>query len=169
MTTNQTTTRTEGRDLIVTRIINAPRHKVFKAWTDPELLMQWFAPLPWTTPRAEMDVRPGGSSQVIMRGPDGSEFPNPGVYLDVVQDERIVATNAFAKAWEPIAKPEDEADCNALFMVLDLTFEDEDGNTRYTARARHWTIADREAHEKMGFHEGWSVCTEQLAKLVEAQ
>jgi uncharacterized protein YndB with AHSA1/START domain len=56
------------RELVLTRIIDAPREKLFRAWTEPELLKQWYAPLPWTTPEAEMDVRPGGASLVVMRG-----------------------------------------------------------------------------------------------------
>jgi uncharacterized protein YndB with AHSA1/START domain len=93
-----------------------------------------------------------------MRGPDGNEFPNPGVYLEVVKNERLVFTDAFTKAWEPSEKP---------FIVVELTFEDQGGKTKYTARVHHWTVADRDAHEKMGFHEGWTTCTEQLAALVE--
>src|SRR6266850_4554235 len=135
MATNETTTTTEGRDLILTRIIDAPREKVFKAWTDPALLKQWFAPLPWTTPLVETDVRPGGSSHIVMRGPDGNEFPNRGVYLEVVKNERLVFTDAYTKAWEPSAKP---------FMTGVLTFEDLGGKTKYTARVQHWTVADRD-------------------------
>lgn len=145
------------RELVLTRIIDAPREKLFKAWTDPELVKQWFAPLPWTTSAAELDVRPGGTAMVVMRGPDGNEYPNPGVYLEVVENERLVFTDAFTKAWEPSEKP---------FMTAIVTFEDIGGKTRYTARARHWTVADREAHEKMGFHEGWGQCADQLAALV---
>jgi uncharacterized protein YndB with AHSA1/START domain len=145
------------RELVLTRIINAPREKVFKAWTDPELLKQWFAPSPWTTPVAETDVRPGGASLIVMRGPDGNEFPSRGVYLEVIKNERLVFTDAYTKAWEPSEKP---------FMTVILTFEDEGGKTKYTARARHWTVADRETHEKMGFHQGWGQCTDQLAALV---
>src|SRR5450755_260347 len=89
------------RDLVLTRIIDAPREKVFKAWTDPELLKQWFAPLPYTTPVAELDVRPGGANLIVMRGPDGVDMPNRGVYLEIVENERIVFTDAYAKAWEP--------------------------------------------------------------------
>jgi uncharacterized protein YndB with AHSA1/START domain len=155
---SKTTTSTEGRDLILTRMIDAPPEKVFEAWTDPALLKQWFAPLPWTTSVVENDVRTGGSSLIVMRGPDGNEFPNPGVYLEVVKNERLVFTDAFTKAWEPSEKP---------FIVVELTFEDQGGKTKYTARVHHWTVADREAHEKMGFHEGWTTCTEQLAALVE--
>lgn len=144
------------RELVLTRLIDAPREKVFRAWTDPELLKQWFAPLPYTTPKAELDVRPGGSNLVVMRGPDGQEMPNRGVYLEVVLNERLVFTDAFVSAWEPSEKP---------FMTVVLTFEDEAAGTRYTARVRHWTVADRETHEKMGFHQGWGQCTDQLAAL----
>ncbi len=148
---------TSDRELVLTRLIDAPRHKVFRAWTDPDLLKQWFAPLPWTTPVAEVDVRPGGANLVVMRDPDGNDFPNRGIYLEVVDNERLVFTDAYVIAWEPSDKP---------FMTVILTFAEEGGKTRYTARVRHWTVADREAHEKMGFHEGWGRCTDQLAALV---
>lgn len=144
------------RDLVLTRLIDAPREKLYRAWTDAELLKQWFAPLPYTTPVAELDVRPGGANLIVMRGPDGQDMPNRGVYLEVVPNERLVITDAFTRAWEPSEKP---------FMTVILTFENEQGNTRYTARVRHWTTADREAHEKMGFHEGWGICADQLAAL----
>ena len=145
------------RELVLTRLINAPREKVYRAWTQPELLKQWFAPKPYTTPIVEMDVRPGGSAYFVMRGPDGKDLPNRGVYLEVVPNEKLVSTDAYVKAWEPSEKP---------FMTLILTFEDEGGKTRYTARVRHWTVTDRETHEKMGFHEGWGLCTDQLEALV---
>ena len=144
------------RELVLTRLIDAPREKLYRAWTEPELLKQWFAPAPWTTPVVELDVRPGGASLVVMRGPEGNEFPNRGVYLEVVPNKRLVFTDAFTQAWEPSQKP---------FMTVILTFEDEGGKTRYTARVRHWTVADRETHEKMGFHTGWGLCTDQLAAL----
>ena len=146
-----------NRELSLTRIINAPREKVFRCWTDPKLIVQWFTPPPWKTIHAETDVRSGGSSYVVMKGPDGTEMPNRGVYLEVVRNEKIVATDAYTKAWEPSAKP---------FFTMILTFEDAGpGKTKYTARALHWTREDMEAHEKMGFHEGWGVATDQLAAL----
>jgi uncharacterized protein YndB with AHSA1/START domain len=145
------------RELVITRVIDAPRERLFNAWTDPDLLKQWFAPLPWTTPVAELDVRPGGANLIVMRGPDGNEFPNRGVYLEVVKNERLVFTDAYTKAWKRSAKP---------FMTAIITFEDVGGKTRYTARVLHWTVADRETHEKMGFQQGWSQCADQLAALV---
>jgi uncharacterized protein YndB with AHSA1/START domain len=150
-------TPNSDRDLVIARIIDAPREKVFRAWTDPELMTQWFAPLPWTTPVAQTDVRPGGSSLVVMRDPEGNDFPYRGVYLEVVENERLVFTDAYTSAWEPSEKP---------FMTVILTFEDEGGKTRYTARARHWTVDDSEQHRQMGFHEGWAVCADQLEALV---
>jgi uncharacterized protein YndB with AHSA1/START domain len=158
MRAQQTTASASDRELVLTRTIHAPREKVFRAWTDPDLLKQLFAPLPYTTPAAQMDVRPGGSSRIVMRAPDGTEMPNRGVYLEVVPNERLVFTDAYTKAWEPSEKP---------FMTVILTFEDDGGQTKYTARVRHWTVADRETHEKMGFHQGWGICADQLAALVE--
>jgi uncharacterized protein YndB with AHSA1/START domain len=157
MTVTADAALTSDRELVLTRIIDAPREKVFRAWTDPDLLKQWFAPLPYTTPVAQLDVRPGGANLIVMRDPQGNDLPNRGVYLEVVENERLVVTDAYVKAWEPSEKP---------FMTVILTFEDDGGKTRYTARVRHWTVADREAHEKMGFHEGWGQCADQLAALV---
>jgi len=145
------------RELVLTRIFDAPPEKVYRAWTEPELIKQWFAPLPWTTPFAETDVRPGGSNLITMRSPEGEDFPNPGVYLEVVPNERLVVTDAYTRAWEPSEQP---------FMTLILTFEDLGGKTRYTARVLHWSVADRERHEQMGFHAGWGQCADQLAELL---
>lgn len=144
-------------ELVLTRVINATPEKLFRAWTEPALITQWFTPPPWKTVHAETDVRPGGASLIVMRGPDGTEMPNRGVYLEVEKNRKLVSTDAYTEAWVPSAKP---------FMTLVLTFEDLGGRTRYTARARHWTKEDCEAHEKMGFHQGWGIATDQLAALV---
>ena len=157
MTALEITAPASDRELVLTRIINAPTDVVFKAWTDPELLKQWFAPLPWTTPVAEADVRPGGSNLIVMRSPDGKEFSNRGVYLEVVKNQRLVFTDAYTSAWEPSEKP---------FMTAILAFEDAGGKTKYTATVCHWTVADRETHENMGFHKGWAQCADQLEALV---
>lgn len=145
------------RDLVLTRLIDAPPEKVYRCWTEPALPKQWFAPRPYTTPVAELDVRPGGSALIVMRGPDGKDLPNPGVFLEAVPNRRLVSTDAYVEAWEPSSKP---------FMTLILTFEPESGRTQYTARVCHWTTADRKAHKKMGFHQGWGICTGQLEALI---
>ena len=143
--------------LRVTRRFQASRQRVYRAWTEPELIKQWFSPAPWKTIAAEMDVRSGGSSCITMQGPDGTKMPCPGVYLEVVKNEKLVFTDAFIKAWEP---------SNKAFMVGTITFEDAPGGkTRYTARVQHWSVADREAHEQMGFEQGWGIATDQLAAI----
>ena len=144
-------------ELTLTRLINAPREKIYRAWTEPEIMKRWFAPAPFTTPVVEVDARAGGASYILMRGPDGKDYPSRGVYLEAVKNERIVTTDAYTSAWVPSEKP---------FMTLVLTFEDEGGKTRYTARALHWTAEDLKAHEEMGFHQGWAQCTDQLEALV---
>jgi uncharacterized protein YndB with AHSA1/START domain len=145
------------RELILERVLNATPEKLYRCWTEPSLIVQWFTPPPFKTTRAVVDVRAGGASCITMQSPDGQEFPNEGVYLEVVPNRRIVFTDAFTAGWEPSAKP---------FFTGILTFEDlGNGQTKYTARARHWTVADCEAHAKMGFHEGWGIATSQLEAL----
>ena len=145
------------RELVLTKILDAPRDKVWRCWTEPALMKQWFAPKPWTTPVVEADVRPGGASLVVMRSPQGQDFTHPGVYLDVVPGKRLVFTDAYTVGWQPSAKP---------FMTAVLTFEDTgSGKTKYTARALHWTAADREQHKNMGFQKGWSQCADQLVEV----
>lgn len=147
----------DDRALLVTRLIDAPRRLLFKAWTDPELLKRWAAPRPSTTTLVEIDARPGGANRVVIRDPEGNDYPHQGVYLEVVENERIVFTDAFSRAWEPAER---------AFMTVIATFENQGGKTRYTACARHWSVEDREAHERMGFHETWGTCTDQLERLV---
>lgn len=143
-------------ELVLTRLIDVPRDKLFRCWTESALITRWFTPPPWKTIAAEVDVRPGGASLITMQGPDGTQMPNRGVYLEVVRNQRLVFTDAYTSAWVPSGK--------AFFTAI-LTFDDEGGRTRYTARARHWSAEDCAAHEKMGFHAGWGVATDQLAAL----
>mgnify|MGYP002653995924 CR=1 FL=1 len=144
------------RELSLTRLIDADPALVYRCYVEPELLQQWFVPKPWTISKVDNDVRPGGRSLIVMRDPEGNEYPNPGVYLVVEPNRRIVTTDAFLEGWRPSEK---------AFMVAEMTFEPEAGGTRYTATARHWTEEDLKAHEQMGFHEGWGQCADQLAEL----
>lgn len=144
-------------DLSLTRLIPASPDKLFRAWTEPDLLKQWFVPKPWTIARAEVDLRPGGHCLIVMRSPEGEEMPNPGVYLEVVPNRRLVFTDAYTAGWVPSAKP---------FMTAIISFDPEGAGTRYTALVRHWTAEAKAQHEQMGFHQGWGVCADQLAELV---
>ena len=146
------------RELMLTRLIDAPAEKLFRAWTDPALLPQWFCPPPFRVIHAETDVRAGGTSLIIMQGPDGTQHPNRGVYLEVIPNRKLVFTDAFTEAWAPSDK---------AFMLGILTFEEEEGKTRYTARVRHWNKADYEEHIRWGFHQGWGIATDQLEALVK--
>jgi uncharacterized protein YndB with AHSA1/START domain len=146
-------------DLVFRRFIDAPAEKVYQGWTDPEMIVKWFTPPPYKTIAAELDVRPGGISFIMMQAPDGTEMPNPGVYLEIVPNQRLVITDAYTEAWKPSAKP---------FCTIDLHFEDLGGKTKYTAIVRHWTLTDKEAHEEMGFRTGWGIATDQLEALIKS-
>ncbi len=149
------------RELVLTRTIDVSPDKLFRCWTEADLVKQWWAPKPVTTPFVELDVRAGGVGRIDMRLPDGTDLPNIGVYLEVIPNRKLVLTDAYTSAWVPSQKP---------FMTIIVTFDElGDGKTLYTARVRHWTVADKEQHEKMGFHQGWAICAEQLAALVETR
>ena len=115
------TPATALHELSLTRLIDAPRDKLFRCWVEPALIVQWFTPPPWRTIHAESDVRPGGASYIVMKGPDGTEMPNRGVYLEVVTNEKLVFTDAYESAWVPSGR---------AFFTCILTFADEGGKTR---------------------------------------
>ena len=83
------------REIVVVRVFDAPRALVFKAWTDPKRLAEWWGPKGFTNPVCEADPRPGGKWRIVMRGPDGADYPHGGQYLEVTPPERIVMTNAL--------------------------------------------------------------------------
>ncbi len=114
-------------ELVLTRLIDASPHVLFRCWTEPHLLKQWFVPKPWTIAEAEIDLRAGGANRIVMRSPEGVDMPNRGVYLEVVADRKLVFTDAYVAAWVPSEKP---------FMTVIITFEPEGDQTRYTARVR---------------------------------
>lgn len=148
-----------ANELVLDRLLNAPRDKLFRCWSEPKLLKQWFAPAPYTVPVAELDFRVGGASKIVMRSPEGQDIPCPGTYLEIIPNRKIVLTDAYVGDWVPSGKP---------FMTAIVTFEDEGGKTRYIARARHWSKEDYDAHVKMGFHEGWGQVAGQLEALARS-
>ena len=141
-------------------ILDAPKEKLYRGWTEPELMKQWFAPKPWTTVHAATDVRPGGATNVTMRSPEGQDFPNPGQWLEIIPNRKIVFTDAFLGDWKPKE--------GAPFFVAMVEFEDAGpGKTRYRATARHWTAEAKAQHEQMGFVPGWTICAKQLEELAK--
>lgn len=147
----------DERELCYSRVLPVTARNLYRAWTEPLLLLQWFAPEPWKVIHADLNVRPGGAFSIISRGPDGRESPERGVYLEVMPRRRLVFTDSYAAAWVPSTKP---------FLTTVLTFEELDTNlARYTARLLHWTTLDRTTHERMGIREVWGRCTDQLAAL----
>lgn len=146
-------------ELVLERTIAAPRMAVWRCWTEPALMPIWFCPKPWYVSDVVIELRAGGASSMMMNGPDGEKFPNNGLYLQVEIGKRLVFTDAFTSAWNPSGK---------AFMVGDIQLSDAPGGgTLYRAAARHWSAADREAHEKMGFHEGWARAADQLEALAK--
>lgn len=143
------------RELILSRDVDVARDRLFKTWTTQ--LPLWWGPHGTTTPVCEMDLRPGGLFRTIMRTPDGTEFSTRGIFLEVVENERIVFTDAYGPGWAPAPD---------IFFTAITTFEEiPGGRTNYTARAVHWTIANREKHEKMGFHQGWGESLDRLVAI----
>ncbi len=140
-------------ELRLQRTLAAPRAAVWRCWTEPALIQQWFCPLPWRVTAYEAELRAGGASFTRMEGPGPDGQPmvhdNPGCWLLVEPMRRLVRPGT--------AKP---------FMVGDIAFADAPGGgTLYTAVARHWSAEDRDAHEQMGFHDGWGKATDQLEAL----
>lgn len=155
MMTPATLDDAQDHALVITRTLKAPRALVWAAWINPEHLKEWWCPKPWTTEVRQFDLRPGGAFYTFMRGPDGGESDNPGSFLEVVPQSRIVLTSALVADWRP-------ADAPWMPMTAYITMEDDGSGTRYTARVLHPNKAVKDQHEAMGFFEGWGTCITQL-------
>jgi uncharacterized protein YndB with AHSA1/START domain len=148
-------------DLVLERIIDVPRDLVWKAWTTPEQLMQWFTPAPWKTIACEIDLRPGGRCFTIMQSPEGEEFPNEGCYLEVVENQRLVWTSVLGAGYRPIG--------GDLPFTAVISLEDSGTGTKYTATAIHGDAALAKQHDEMGFHVGWGLALDQLVAMIKAR
>ena len=157
----------EDNDLVLERIMDAPRDLVWKAWTDPEHLKRWWAPKPYETPECDIDLRPGGIFYTRMTGPDGFDSEGTGCVLEVVPGEKIVWTSALLPGFRPAPDSEtDPDDCCSFPFTAIVTLEDAGaGKTRYRAVALHRNRADRDTHESMGFQDGWGTCAAQLEQV----
>jgi len=145
-------------DLILERHADVSPALVWKAWTNPKHLSQWFAPKPWTIEKCEIDLRPGGKLEFVMRSPDGQLYPNLGCYLEVVPNERLVWTDALLPGYRPSAEP--------FFTGVVNLAPDGKGGTNYTAIAIHRDEENRKKHEAMGFHEGWGQVYDQMIDFI---
>ncbi len=140
-------------ELVITRVFDAPRNLVFRAWTDPKHVARWWGPDGFTAPVCELDVRPGGAIRIDMRGPDGTVYPMTGTYREIVPPERLVFISA---ALDTEGAP--------LFEVLTtVTFAERGGKTALTLQARVVRTSAEAAPYLQGMEAGWTQSLERLA------
>jgi uncharacterized protein YndB with AHSA1/START domain len=138
------------RELVITRLVDAPRDMVFGAWTDPKQAMQWWGPEGFAVVALEMDVRPGGRWRKCMRAPDGKDYWRKGVYREVVAPERLVFTYV----------PDDPLGAPGHETLVTVTFEPRGAKTMMTLR--HGGFESKPAQEShLG---GWTSCIERFAR-----
>jgi uncharacterized protein YndB with AHSA1/START domain len=144
------------RKLTITRIFDAPRALVFRAWTDPKQVAQWWGPKGFTNLVCEMDVRPGGALRIIMRAPDGAEYPMKGVFREIVEPERLVFSNiALDHKGDPV-----------LEGLTTVTFAEHGGRTMLTLQTSAVGLVADALEKLAGMEEGWTQSLERLAELV---
>ncbi|GMV91075.1 MAG: hypothetical protein AMXMBFR82_08530 [Candidatus Hydrogenedentota bacterium] len=160
-----TTIETKGDALTITRVLDAPRERVWNAWSDPNLLQQWWGPEHFTVPVYESDFREGGQYHYCMRSPDGQDYWSIGAYQEIVPMERIVYTDSFAdEKGNPVSAAHYGMDGNwAEELIVTLTFEDRDGKTRFTLR--HTGLPEGQHREMCGI--GWNESFDKLEALVK--
>lgn len=153
-------TPTGSRDLVISRLLRAPRARLWRAWSEPALLPTWWCPRPWTTQLRAFDLRPGGAFHTFMQGPDGGTSDNPGSFLEVVPGRRIVFTSLLLADWRP-ATP-------WMPFTAIVSMADEGEATRYVVTVMHPDPATTARHEELGFFAGWNVCIDQLEAVAQA-
>ena len=149
--TLKVTTPTD-REIVMTRVFNAPRRLVFDAFSKPELLKRWFGPRGWSLPVCEVDLRVGGGFRFVMRGPDGKEMGMRGVYREITPPERSVHMESFDDY------PGESQ--NTLVLVEDR------GRTTLTITVLYQSREIRDAVIKSGMEHGAAECYDKLAELL---
>lgn len=143
------------RNIVLTRIIDAPREFVFQAWTDPIQLARWWGPKCFTNPVCEVDAKPGGALRIVMRSPDGAEYPMKGVFREVVAPERLVFSNIAV----------DQQGNHIIEGLTTVTFADHDGKTKLTVQTGGVAMVDYAANYLQGMEAGWTQSLERLEEL----
>ena len=166
MAAKNTPTTAEEQALVITRVFDAPRELVFKAWSEPERLMRWWGPKGFTTPVAKIDFRVGGTFLNCMRAPDGKDYWNTGVYQEIVVPERIVCTDSFADEKGNVvpASHYGMAGEFPIEMLVTVTFEDQDGKTKMTLRHAGMPAGENPDGANVGWNESFDKLVEELAK-----
>jgi uncharacterized protein YndB with AHSA1/START domain len=157
MTAATRKTRLDTRELTLTRVLNAPHERVFKAWTDPKDLAQWWGPKGFTNPVCEVDLKPGGALRIVMRAPDGAEYPMQGVFREIVPPSRLVFTNIAV----------DKDGRHVLEGLTTVTFAEEGGKTKLTLHTRATAMVDYASAYLQGMEAGWTQSLEKLEALVQ--
>jgi uncharacterized protein YndB with AHSA1/START domain len=150
-------------DLVLERTIAVAPDRVWAAWTEPELMVQWFTPAPWKTVAADLDLRPGGRCVTTMESPEGERFPNAGCYLVVEPPRLLVWTSVMTEGFRPVA-PTNGADDLPFTGRIEIA-PSGGGGTHYRAIAIHADEAGATRHAEMGFHDGWGAALDQLVAL----
>ena len=147
------------REIVFTRVFDAPRGMVWEAWTDPKQLVRWWGPRGFTTTIDEMDLRPGGVWKLVMHGPDGTDYPNKSVFTEVVPLERLRYKLSGGKRGGPAAQFE-----------MTATFEDDGDQTRITMRMIFASAEARDENVRVyGSIEGGKQTLERLAEHLSAR
>ena len=150
--TTSPATQPNERTVAITRVFDAPRELVWKAWTDPKHMAQWWGPQGFTNPVCEIDVRPGGALRIVMRAPDGAEYPMKGVFREVLQPERLVFTNIAV----------DTGGNHLLEGVTKVTLEEHGGKTKLTLQAHAVALVADAARMLEGMQAGWTQSLDRL-------
>jgi uncharacterized protein YndB with AHSA1/START domain len=156
-------------NLSFSRVVDVPRAKVWQAWTRPEHLMPWFCPRPWQTIECEMDLQAGGLFRTVMQSPDGQTFPNLGCYLQIVDQRKLVWTNALLPGFRPVPPPTPARDgehVNFTFTAI-IELADEGPGTRYQATVLHGDEAGMKKHQALGFEQGWGIALDQMVAMIK--
>jgi uncharacterized protein YndB with AHSA1/START domain len=144
------------RELTIIRVFNAPRALVFKAWTDPKHLAQWWDPQGFTNPVCEFDARAGGALRMHMRAPDGTIYPMKGVIREIVAPERLVFSNIAV----------DQSGNNLLEGLTTVIFEAERGKTKMTLHTKAVAVAEIAIAYLQGMEAGWTQSIDKLEVFV---